>query len=273
MILRKLVGILLLLSAAGGIIFAAVGLVGIWHYRQVVTQKVVENLVLVDQALNTTQDGLSIVGKMVQTTAEDVTSLQTTTQSLAQAIHDTNPMLETLISLTKDDFPAAVGAAQTSLASAQGSARLIDSVLATLTSIPFSPVAAYKPEVPLHTALAQVSDSLNTLRPSLGTINTSLADGKTNLGVLEMELKDISVTTQGISTALGSAQSVIDQYQAVITQLKGQVEGVQRGAPTWITATAWILSFVLAWLLIAQLGLGAQGLDMLRGQSGDRPGA
>jgi len=266
MILRRLVGFLLVTAAAAGIIFSLTGLVEIWRYRPVVTKTVDDDLMLIDQALGTTQDVLTIVGQVVQTTTSDVASIQATTEALGLTIHDTKPMLDSLISLTGKDFPAAVNATQTSLASAQSSALLIDNVLAALTSIPFSPVAAYKPAVPLHTALAQVSTSLDTLKPSLATINTSLADGKTNLGVMEVELTKISETTQGINSTLGDAQTVIDQYKAVTAQLMTNVETAQRAAQNWMMAITWILSFILGWLLIAQLGLGAQGLDLLRGR-------
>ena len=148
MLLRKIVGILLVIAAAAGILFSLIGLIEIWRYRPVVTKAVVENLALVDQSLNTTQDVLTIVGQVVQTTTIDVTSLQATTQALALGIHDTNPMLDSLISLTSTDLPATVSATQTSLASAQNSALLIDNVLTALTSIPFLPVDAYKPVVP-----------------------------------------------------------------------------------------------------------------------------
>jgi hypothetical protein len=268
MILRKIVGVLLIIAAAAGIIFSLVGLVEVWRYRSIVTKTVTDNLALVDQSLNTTQDVLTIVGQMVQTTTIDVSSLQATTKALSLTIHGTNPMLDSLISLTGKDFPAAVHATQTSLASAQGSALIIDNVLAALTNIPFLPVAAYKPEVPLHTALAQVSTSLDILIPSLATINTSLMDGKTNLSTVESELTAISETTPGINDSLANAQSVIDQYQAVTAQLKMNVEAVQLGAQNWIKAIAWILSFVIGWLLIAQLGLGLQGLDLVRGRPG-----
>jgi hypothetical protein len=264
MILRRIFGILLVIAAAAGIIFSLFGQIEIWRYRPVVTKTVIDNLALVDQTLTTTQNVLTLVGKVVQTTTTEVVSLQETTNTLAQAIQDTNPMLDSLISLTSKDLPAAVSATQTSLASAQSSALLIDNVLTALTSIPFLPVAAYKPEVPLHTALAQVSTSLNTLKPSLATINTSLVDGKTNLGVVESELTNISETTQGISSTLGNAQTAIDQYQVVTTQLKMNVEAVQTAAQTRILAITWILSLVLGWLLIAQLGLGIQGLDLAR---------
>lgn len=262
--LRRLFGFLVIMAAAAGFIFSVVGLFEIWRYRPVVTQTVIDTLALFDQTLTTTQDGLTIVGQMVQTTTVDVASLQTTTHALAQTIHDTSPMLDSLTSLTSKDFPAAVKATQTSLTSAQSSALLIDNVLVTLTSIPFSPVA-YKPDIPLHTALAQVSTSLNSLTPALATITSSLVDGKTNLGVVEVELNKISETTKEINNDLGSAQTVIDQYETVTTQLKVRVEATQLVAPGWMTTITWILTFVLSWFLIAQLGLCAQGLDMLRG--------
>lgn len=264
MILRRIVGYLLIISAAAGIVFSLVSLVEIWHFRPMVTKTATDNLALVDQSLNTTQDVLTIVGHVVDTTTIDVASLQATINSLAQEIHNTDPMLDSLITLTGIDFPAAVAATQTSLVSAQTSALLIDNILAALTSIPFSPVAAYKPAVPLHTALGQVSTSLNTLIPSLATINNSLIEGKNNLGTVEAELTKISETTQGIGSTLANAQSVIDQYQAVTIQLKANVEAAQHGIQTWVLAVTWILSLVFCWLMIAQLGLIVQGFDLVK---------
>jgi hypothetical protein len=268
--LRRIVGLLLVIAALAGIIFSLIGLVEIWRYRPVVTKTVVDNLALGAQALGTTQDILTIVGDVVQTTASNVDSLQATTKALTLAINNTNPILDSLINLTDKGLPAAVSATQTSLASAQSSALLIDNVLAALTSIILPSVTAYKPDVPLHTALAQVSTSLNTINPSLVTISTSLVDGKTNLEVVEDELTKISDTTQGISNTLASAQKVIDQYQEVTTQLKANVEAVQLGAQTWSMAITWTLTFVFGWLMIVQLGLGMLGLDMVRGRSDGR---
>ncbi len=266
MILRRIVGIIFVIAAVVGIIFSLLGLTGIWRYRPVVTKIVINNLALSDQALGTTQDVLTIVGQVVQASTADVASVQATTNALALIIHDTNPMLDSLISLTNKDLPAAVSASQTSLESAQGSALFIDNALSALTSIPFLSVAAYKPDVPLHTALAQVSTSLNSLIPSLTAINTSLTDGKANLNVMETELAKISDTTQKISGTLTNAQTVINQYKAATSQLKANVETAQRQAPTWILVITWIMSFLLGWLLIIQLGLGLQGLDLVRGR-------
>jgi hypothetical protein len=262
-ILRKLVGYLLILAAAAGFIFSIVGQIVLWHYQPVITRTVMDTLALVDQTLNTTQEGLLVVNQIVQTTAVDVASLQVTTQALAKTLHETNPMLDSLTNLIGKEFPAAVLATQNALASAQSSALLIDNVLSALTSIPLLPITPYTPEVPLHTSLAQVSASLDALPPALATINSSLVAGKTNLGAVEVELSKISDTTQGISAALGGAQEVIDQYKTVTIQLRTRIEAVQLAAPGWMIAITLVLSFLLVWLLIAQLGLFMQGLGIL----------
>ena len=154
MFLKRIIGFLLIIGAVGGIIFGLIGLIELWRYRPVVTKTVVENLALVDQTLTTTQNALILVGKVVLTTTSDVTALQASSTALAQAIQDTSPTLDSLISLTGKDFPASIKATQTSLASAQGSALVVDNVLAALTSIPFSPVGTYAPAVPRHLRIA-----------------------------------------------------------------------------------------------------------------------
>lgn len=263
---RKALGLVFILTAAIGMAFSIFGLFEVWRYRPIVHQAVTENLALLSRTLNTTQDGLLVIDQMVQNITIDVASLESTTQALALTIHDTGPMLDSLSNLTGKDLPAALTATQTSLTSAQGSAQLIDSTLEVLTSIPFSPVKSYKPDVPLHTALSQVSTSLNALPSALANIRASLATGKTNLSAVETELGKISETTKGISTSLAGAQTVIDQYQEIVTQLQARVDIAQQSASFWITAAAWILSLVFGLLFISQLGLGVQGLEMLRGE-------
>ncbi len=67
-----------------------------------------------------------------------------------------------------------------------------------------------------------------------------------------------------MSRALGNAQTTISHYQAVTKQLKMRMETLRLGAPDWIKAVAWILSFILIWVLISQLGLAMQGLDIVK---------
>jgi hypothetical protein len=264
MILKKFLGLLLIVTAVIGIVFCITGLFKIWQVQPELTQAASDNLTLMDETLAATQDGLTLLGQVVNATSTDVASLQTTTQALATTLHDTTPMLDSLSSLSGKDLPDAISATQTSLASAQSSAQVIDTALGVLTSIPFSPIP-YNPQVPLHTSLAGISTSLNTIPTSLATIHNSLNAGKTNLGLVEAELVKISDTVRGISDNLASTQKSIEQYKTVTAKLKARVEATQLAAPDLIKSCAWALTFALAWLLISQLGLLIQGFDLLWG--------
>ena len=265
--LNRIIGILLIAAAVAGTIFSLFGLFEVWYYRPVLTQNVVENLALLDQTLKSTQDGLAIVDQAVQTIGEQVASLQIGTEALAKAMHDSSPVLDSLSSLAAKDLSGAVTSAQTALTSAQSSALLIDNILGTLTSIPFSPVAKYNPEVPLHIALAKVSSSLDGLPTSLAAISSSISASKANLDVVEQQVSKISETVKGASDNLSKAQDVIHQYQDVTSQLEKRSAAAQKAAPAWITGAAWLITFLLIWFIIAQLGLTVQGLALLREQS------
>jgi hypothetical protein len=264
LILRKIFAYLLLIASGAGFLFSITGIIEIWRYKPVVTNSAIETLDLLDQTLTTTQDGLTIVGQVLGVTTVDVTSLQKTIKALAKSLHDASPTLDSLVNLTSNDFPAALDATKTSLLSAQSSALLIDNVLSAITSIPFLPVSSYKPDVPLNVALAQVSNSLDSLTPSLSAITTSLVEGKVSLGVVELELNKISETTVEINGALNNAQSVVDNYKIVINQLQSRVNLMLRVAKSWIAAIAWILTLILSWSLIVQIGMSLQGIDLLR---------
>jgi chromosome segregation ATPase len=261
---RKLTGILLCGAAAAGMIFSLLGLVQVWRYQPRVTADVNEILASLDQALNATQDGLVIVDQMLDSATENVTALQSGMEALAQGIHDSGPMLDSLASLTGEELPDALQATQTSLASAQKSAKLIDDTLGTLSKIPLLPIKSYQPDVPLATALGQVSDSLEALPESLATIESSLNDNQANLADMEAELDKVSKSIEGIDENLSAARDVVGQYQKATTRLKQRTEAAQESAPGRIRAAAWVLSFLLVWFLIAQLGLWVQGLDMWR---------
>jgi hypothetical protein len=182
---------------------------------------------------------------------------------LGDTLHSTSPMLTALSNLTSKTLPDTITSTQTALLSAQGSAQLIDSVLSALTSIPLINVTPYKPEVPLHISLAQVSNSLNALKPSLISINASLDLSKNNLNALEKEMSKITETTREMSTIFSGVQTILDQYKASTQVLSGQIERLQSAVPYWINILAILFSILIFWFLLAQISLLAQGLVLL----------
>lgn len=265
--MRRAFGFLFLVAAVLGFLFSLFGVIQIWIVRPSAIEYVQDTLGLFDQTLSTTQNSLILIGEGIKTTAIDVTSLQATTHALAQMLKDTAPMLESLTDLAGKDLPSAVLATKTSLASAQSSAQLIDSLLATLSKIPFLPLPQYNPDVPLHTALADVSTNLDSLTPTLAVIYTSLNDGQKNLRTVQKELEKIAATTDEIGAVLDQALLEIDQYKIATAQLRQRITAMQQASAGAITAMAFTLTAVLTWLIVAQIGMALQGIELLRHKS------
>jgi hypothetical protein len=263
---KRPLGILFVIAATAGILLCLYGIFQTWRIRVSFSQSVDENLALLGETVETTRDGLDVVETVLETTAADLTLVRSSVFTLTLAIQDTNRILGSLEDLTATDLPASIDAAQTSLASAQTSAQLIDNMLATLARVPLLGLGAYQPEVPLNVALGDISTSLDPLKPSLQDISLGLADASTNLGSLADQLEVVSEASAEIDTALRDARTVIAEYRSTLTQLETNVSAAQTAVPGWTRSAAWVVTVLLGVLLFAQIGLFERGQALARAE-------
>lgn len=262
--LRKTMGLTFLAAGAIGALFCLIAIIQVWRIRPAAIDLAANSLDVARSTIDATEEGLGVIADLVQTAAVDVALIQSTVQTVTLTLDDTNQVLGSLTTLTGTDLPATIEATQTSLASAQTSAALIDDLLGALTGIPFLGLAKYQPDVPLNAALGEISGSLEPLAPSLATISGSLDDAAGNLASLDQELDAISLTTGEIGDVLKEADGVIADYASIVGDLRERVDSMERAATANITAVAWLLSFLFAVLLFPQFGLAERGLNLVR---------
>lgn len=262
-VFNRIIGITLIVAAATGMFISLYALTGMWRIKKPVEATILKNLETAATTLEATDDGLSIANQFLDSTSASIMAFETTVETLAKSIDDTGPFLDSLSTLMADDLPNAITSAQTSLLAAQSSARIIDSVLRSVTSIPFFPGDPYNPPVPLHVALAQVSDSLEGLPDSLSAMEGSLDTTNDNLGTIKVEVERMAKDISQIKDSLTEAKKVVTQYQTVGSDLQSSVKLMRARLPRWINSLAGTFSIVLLWLAITQVGLLVQGLELL----------
>ncbi|MEJ2709092.1 MAG: hypothetical protein P8074_15875 [Anaerolineales bacterium] len=269
--LNRIIGIVLIVTAIFGFVFSAVGLVAVWRFKPSLTASLLESLEIAKSSLNTTAEGLAVAEESLNASIGSVTALQDTVEATATTLKDTTPMIATLQDLTSKDLPQALDSAQTSLQAAQESAKIIDSVLSALTSIPFVSPNLYNPPVPLHEALSQVSDSLVDLPDALSTIEESLNDTSANLEEMQADIELIAADIRGIQESMQDAKTVIQDYQDLVDDLIVRAGRMEQRIPRWMNTSAIIATFLLVWAGIAQIGLLYQGIWLLRGSTPVNP--
>lgn len=259
----RLMGIILLVTAIVGIVISISALTGVWLSKGPITKSLSSTLDLVIDSLQTTSDGLEVAKSSLQAASTNISILSDTIDTTHNAVHDTVPLISSLITLMSDDLPDTILATQTALSSAQASARLIEDVLSLLTSLPLMPGTPYQPEVPLHQALADVSGNLDPLLLSFDTMEANLKISRGHLIMIEAELSIIARRVEEINVSLADAGEVITQYQELVSDIQSRLERLQALLPIGMMFTAWILTGLCIWLGIIQVGFLVQGLDLL----------
>ena len=253
----------MIVAAVLGLVISAAGFIGALAIRKPLVESLTSTLDLLDDALTATADGLTVAKQSLDKATSEVSTLETTLQSSGKAIQDTTPIFDTLTTMVQKDLPTTIAATQTSLASAQASAVLIENALKLLTSLPLMPVEPYNPEVPLGEALGQVSDSLDPLVESFASLEEGLRTSRGNLVMMQAEVAIMSRHIGQLREPLDNAQSVIDQYQAVVSRLQERVTSSRESLPQWVNLAMISIAIVFLWLAITQIGLLTQGLERI----------
>ncbi len=160
-IIRKIIGLFLIVAAIGGLIFSIVGLTYIYRIEARVTKGLQDTVETLSQTLDTTAQGLIITEQALKGSVDTVRALQSTVETTANTIQSSAPVVDEISKLMTESLPKTIASTNTSLRTAQESAKVIDSVLSTLSSIPLiGSSIGYNPQVPLDQALGEVADSL-----------------------------------------------------------------------------------------------------------------
>ncbi len=263
--LRRIAGVGLMIIALAGLGLGAYGIRQLWIWREPATQAAQENLAIASGMLETTGDLLNLVEDSLLTVDAEVDVLIDALTDLNGMLKDSHPLLASLQTLTGESLPGTLKTTQASLATAQGSADIIDNLLRIVSSIPFFPGEPYNPKVPLSTSLKEISTSLNSISPALANIDSSLATTQENLTAVSDDITRIIASTRQVKQNLQKAQSSIQEYRETFRKAQTRLEAAQQSAPHWIEQLIWLGTLVIAMIILAPLSLLLQGINLIKG--------
>jgi hypothetical protein len=257
-------GMILISTAVMGVILSIVGLIAFWKINQDLNNIVRDTIDTIDTILQTTTQGLIVTEESLDNAISNMVSLNQTLLSTGEAINSTSPLITTFATIATEELPNTLYATQSSLTTAQESARLIENVLTRITGIPFFPGDPYRPEIPLHVTLGEVSDSLDPLVDSFIGMRGNFRTTQTNLFIINLELREMSRHIEQVNNSLGDAKAVINAYQASVNDLQAHMNNLKAQNLAMINTLSLIFTFGFAWLGFAQIGLFLQGYQLIK---------
>ncbi len=261
-ILAKIIGIILIVAAIGGLLFSLAGLGIVWGNRSRVTTDLETSLANFSLTLGNTGAALEIADNSLKGTITAIAALKIAVEKTADAVDTSMAAVDNVADLTKNSLPNTVEAAQTSLRSAQDAAKVVDDFLTTLSGLPLIP-DFYKPTTPLNVALGDVIDKLDSVPQSLRNIGGSVSTSSNKLKEFRTSFQEFPALVQNIADNLQEAEGVIGQYKTTVADLKTKVDYLAANVSRIVYTIALVLSLILVWLLAAQLALAVEGLRLL----------
>jgi hypothetical protein len=284
-VLRRILGILVMLAGVLGLVLSVAGLVGIWMLKPTIAATIDNTITMLNSAVSTSQQAMQIAGDALEGTVKSVEALSTMLNATATSLQDTQPMLDQLKMFMGEKLPDTMDSAVTSLRAAQRGAAIADSAIKSLdtfrfmlSAVPFvgsaieKPTQAYDPDTSLSDSLGDLADGLEGLPPMFIDMSNNLDTADDNLTTVQTSLTTMSSSVGLISGSLSQYQAMVSQSQSSMGNLTAMLSNLQANLNTILNSVALVFSLFFVWLLAAQVVILSQGWELYQGTAGRMEG-
>ncbi len=265
--MKKVFSIVMIILSAIGLILSVALIIGVWSFRQPVTQKLQSGVTKATTLLQTTDEGLSVIDQVIQNVYSSTIFLDDSSKALANTIQDSNSFIDNANSFVGQELINTITNTQTALDSAKASAAVIDNLLTTLSKVPLIGVN-YSPSTPLNTAIGQVSDSLDPMVESLKNFQSNLKTAQSGIQSFSDQITVLEQDIARIKLNLAKAQTAIDKYHTQVQSMIDSLQNIHTSLPRWMTALCVILTLVILWVMVVQTSFLIQAISVLTQDQG-----
>ena len=277
-ILRRILGIFVMVAGIIGLALSLAGLVGVYMVRPVLTTTISTTINTLVDSIDTSQKAMVVTDQALGEAVTSVEALSEVLGATATSVKDTQPVITQVNGVMGKTLPATFDAANDSLLAAGEAAKSLESAIKSLDAfqtvignVPFisSFVPArsqpYNPEKPLADSLVELADSMQGMPDTFEDISASMDKADDNLALITSNLETMSQSVGLISKSLGEYQAMIGQSQTSMDNLKSMLTNTQNNLPRIINTASLVLGLFFLWLLAAQVVIFSQGLELFHG--------
>ncbi|MBE0697604.1 MAG: hypothetical protein IH586_11845 [Anaerolineaceae bacterium] len=284
-ILRRLLGVFVMIAGLIGLLLSLAGLVGLWMVRPVVVSSVNSAIATLTSSIDTSQKTMEITDQALGATVDSVDALSSMLTTTSASVEDTKPVLTQLNSLMGKQLPATLQATTDSLKASQSAAQSLESTIksldtfrAVMGAVPFisgfipAGQTNYNPDKSMADSLGEVAVSLEDMPDTFTEMATNLDKADDNLDEIQANLTTMAKNVALISGSLREYKGMIGQSKASMENLKKMLVDTQNNLDRILNGATIVFGFLLIWMLAAQVVIFSQGWELFHGTAGRMEG-
>lgn len=262
---NKALSILMIVVTSLGLLMSLFFLFFTWSIREPATARLQAVATTTADILETTSLGLEIIDQVLVNVYSSTLALEDSASALAEMIESSSVFVDSAGGFLGEGLINTITNTQTAIDSAQETASVIDNILTTLSRIPLIGID-YNPSSPLGNALGDVSESLDPIQGSLTDFQQNLQDTHISMQEFSTQVQTLEQNIGNINQNLLATQQTIDAYQNRLSSLQAWMENAIYQLPTWITTLCWIITLIIIWFILIQIGIMLQAFNNLTGE-------
>jgi hypothetical protein len=277
-VLRRILGVLVMIAGALGLVLSLAGLVSVWVAKPSVAVYASSTIDTLGESVVTSQQVMDITGQALGATVDSVDALSTMLSTTAATVEDTQPVLDEFDTIMASTLPTTLQATTDSLHAAQEAAQVLESAIQSLDSFRFLLSAAplvgdlvelpeepYNPEKPLADSLGELAANLEGLPDTFVGMSANLSATDDNLAIVQGNLITMADSVKLISGSLSEYERMVIQSRSSLDNLTSILTGIQSNLGSILNGAALVLSLFFIWLLAAQVVILSQGWELYQG--------
>lgn len=289
-VVRRLIGLILLLGALLGI---ALSVGGVVYGRQAIDllgANVNNTLILASNSLGTVEDTLLLGKASIADVNVSLVTVQKTANDVAKTIGDTRPLIQTANAVATNDVPMSIEAIQEAVPNIVEVAGVVDDTLLTLSNFsldqnfsvpnPLNPSGPslvdipfnfglgieYEPTVPFDAAVEQVGGSLEGLPDRLRTLEQDLIVADANLAVISADIYNVSLDLATINQRIAEISPLLDEYIRIVNDINGTLDDVRIQIGAQLEMAKLAVLIIMIWIGLGNLAPLYLGLELITGR-------
>jgi chromosome segregation ATPase len=277
-IIRRILGVLVMIAGILGLTLSLTGGVMVWVSKPTVAGYASNTLETISESISTSQNVMVITNDALGATIDSADALSEMLGTTAASVEDIQPVLNEFNDIMAGALPATLQSTSESLQTASQAAQVLESTIQSLDAFrtvlsgaPLignfveKPEAEYNPEKPLAETLAEMASNLEGLPETFIVMSDDLSTTDEKLLSIQTNLDTMSSSVGLISSSLGEYQTMISQSQSSMDDLESMVTNVQANLDSILNWGAIIISLFFLWLLAAQVVIFSQGWELYQG--------
>jgi uncharacterized protein YukE len=277
-VLRRILGVLVMLAGILGLVLSLAGLIMVWVAKPTVAVYASSTIDTLNESVVTSQNVMEITRQALGATIDSVDALSAMLSTTAATVEDTKPILDEFDIIMATTLPSTLEATTDSLYTAQAAARVLESTIQSLDSFRFllsaTPLVGalveqsgdpYSPEKPLADSLGELASNLEGLPAIFVEMSANLSATDDKLVSIQDNLITMSDSVGLISSSLSEYEKMMIQSKSSMDDLSSILTNIRNNLATILNGVAIVLSLFFTWLLAAQVVILSQGWELYQG--------